>query len=362
MQKLCCIFNYAPLYRSSIYKKIDQVFDAQFYFSDMISDIAKMDYKDFKRYPKTVRDRKFLGKVLWRKDILFLPFKKYQHYLVIGDFSLSYFPFIILCHLLGKKVYAWGHGSKSFAGKLKWFIKWFYHHCDVFFTYSESGKQRLIELGVPKEKLRVIYNSLNAGVDGNTQLKCKNAQFLEYFKNDYPVLLFVGRLTKVKKLDWIIKAHSYHKANGINYNVIIIGNGPEKHSLEDLAYKHDKNNNVWFYGECYNEDELSTLIYNADLCVSPGNVGLTSLHAMSYGTPVISNDDFESQMPEYESIIVGKTGDLYKKNDFDDFCKKIECWLSNDFNRGEIRQNCYDVINNKYNSRYQIELLKEIIR
>ena len=125
MQKLCCIFNYAPLYRSSIYKKIDKVFDAQFYFSDMISDIAKMDYKDFKRYPKTVRDRKIFGKALWRKDILFLPFKKYQHYLVIGDFSLSYFPFIILCHLLGKKVYAWGHGSKSFNGKLKWFIKWF---------------------------------------------------------------------------------------------------------------------------------------------------------------------------------------------------------------------------------------------
>ena len=49
-KKLCCIFNYAPLYRKSIYTKIDEEFDAQFYFGDMISDIAKMDYADFKKY------------------------------------------------------------------------------------------------------------------------------------------------------------------------------------------------------------------------------------------------------------------------------------------------------------------------
>ena len=61
--KLCCIFNYAPLYRKSIYSKIDQEFDAQFYFGDMKSDIAKMDYNDFKKTPKMVRDRKIFKRL-----------------------------------------------------------------------------------------------------------------------------------------------------------------------------------------------------------------------------------------------------------------------------------------------------------
>ena len=103
-------------------------------------------------------------------------------------------------------------------------------------------------------------------------------------------------------------------------------------------------NQVWFYGQCYDNNELSVLLFNVSLCVSPGNVGLTALHAMSYGTPVISNDDFESQMPEYETIIPNKTGLLYKKGDFQDLCNKIEEWLSLNIERDVVRQNCYALL------------------
>lgn len=39
--------------------------------------------------------------------------------------------------------------------------------------------------------------------------------------------------------------------------------------------------NVWFYGSCYDEQTNAELIYNADMCVAPGNVGLTAIHAMT---------------------------------------------------------------------------------
>ena len=135
-----------------------------------------------------------------------------------------------------------------------------------------------------------------------------------------------------------------------------------KKELVQLVNDKKLQDNVWFYGKCYDEIELSSLIYNADLCVSPGNVGLTALHSMSYGTPVISNDDFETQMPEYETIVVGKTGELYEKDSFDDFCGKIKLWLSQKTSREQVRQNCYNVINDKFNSQYQIELLKSVIK
>lgn len=361
MEKLCCIFNYAPLYRKSIYQKIDEAFDANFYFGDMKSDIAKMNYDDFRKPPITIRDRKIFGKLLWRRDIIWLPFKSYSHYLIIGDSSISYLPFILFCKILGKKVYAWGHGCKSFGRKMKWFNKWFYNNCDVFFTYGEGGKARLIELGISEGQLHVIYNSLNSGVEAELQSEYQSDIIKQHFSNELPVLLFVGRLTKVKQLDWIIKAQKQHENQGLLYNILIIGDGEDRENLNNLVNINGLSDRVWFYGECYNDDELSSLLYNSDLCVSPGNVGLTALHSMSYGTPVLSHDDFETQMPEYETIISGKTGELYAKGNFDDFCQKIEMWLSKNKDRAQIRQNCYDVINGKFNSVYQIELLKRII-
>lgn len=361
--KLCCIFNYAPLYRKSIYNKIDNEFDAQFYFSDMESDIAKMDYSDFKKPPKVVYDRRLLGlPIFWRFGLLRLAFKDYQNYLVIGDGNLAYLLFIPLCHLFGKRVYAWGHGYKNFRGKTGWLQKWIVKHFDVFFVYGEKGKERMVDLGIPSSKMEVIYNSLNEGVSPSTQSLYLSDFVHEHYDNRRPVLLFVGRLTAVKQLNWIIDAQEYHRSKGVEYNVLLIGDGPEKASLEKLVEDKNLKRQVWFYGPCYDEEELSRLLYNTDLCVSPGNVGLTAIHAMIYGTPVISNDDFETQMPEYESIISGKTGELYKKNNFEDFCDKIENWLLRAPNRDQIRYNCYSVINDKFNSCYQIGVLKSIIK
>ena len=361
-RKLCCIFNYAPLYRKSIFNKIDQEFDAQFVFGDMKSDIAKMDYCDFNRYPITIKERTLFKKLIWRTGLLSLAFRKYDCYFIIGDTCITYLLFIPLCHLFGKKVYAWGHGCKSLDGKLGWFYKWFYRQCSCFFTYGENGRQRLIDLGIPSNKLSVIYNSLNDGVEAESQFVFKNNLIKNHFKNDLPVLLFVGRLTKVKQLDWILNALDTHNSKGLFYNVLLIGDGEDKDRLNDIVFAKGLEDRVWFYGACYDDDELSSLLYNADLCVSPGNVGLTALHSMSYGTPVLSHNDFETQMPEYETIIPGQTGDLYDKGNFDDFCGKIEAWLTSNHDRSKVQERCYQMINSKWNSRNQINIIKTIIR
>ena len=55
-------------------------------------------------------------------------------------------------------------------------------------------------------------------------------------------------------------------------------------------------------GECYSEETNAKLIYNADLCVAPGNIGLTAIHVMMFGCPAITHNDFKWQMPEFEAI------------------------------------------------------------
>ena len=120
-------------------------------------------------------------------------------------------------------------------------------------------------------------------------------------------------------------------------------------------------NQVWFYGACYDERRIAELLYNADLCVSPGNVGLTAMHAMTFGCPVISNDNFSTQMPEFEAIEDGKTGTFFKENDIESLAEAISRWRDSSPDRELVRKACYKVIDEKYNPHLQLETLKKVI-
>ncbi len=364
--RLCCIFNYAPLYRESIYKKIDDEFDTKFYFAEELEhgkpcNIKKLDYKIFKKKVGRIENRKFI-KWGWKSGIQLLPYKNYDAFLITADAVLSFIPFLIACKILRKPVYAWGHGNKSWSWKSFGTDRLFVKLITGYFTYGEGGCKKMIDLGVPKKKLHVIYNSLCEKVDVSERVQLKSDVFLKHFGNNLPTLIFIGRLTKVKQLDWIIRAMSKHQMEGVFYNVLIIGDGPKMSELRELSHQLHVENNLWLYGECYDNNVVNTLLYNADLCVSPGNVGLTALHSMMYGTPVLSNDNDNTQMPEYETIVSGKTGDLYKYNDFDDFCVKIVNWLNANHNRDLIRGYCYAMINDKWNSNNQMNIFRTIIK
>lgn len=362
--KLCCFFNYAPLYRQSVYEAIDKEFDTQFLFGKEVgfkknSGIAKLDYSIFKKEPIEFENKTILKHFLWRTKLIRQLFKGYDTFLVTGDLSFSYIPFIIGCKLLGKRVYGWGHGPKDKNGKSGPIFRWLLRRMTGFFTYSEEGKNRMCELCFDKNKVHVIYNSLSAPV-GNYNFG--SDIYHKHFKNKYPVIQFVGRLTASKKLDWLIKAHSQLNSSGFNCNLVIIGDGETKENLIQLSKNYGYIDRIWFYGECYDDEFNRELIYNADLCVSPGNVGLTAIHSLQYGTPVISHNNFYKQGPEYEVIVPYKTGLLYKEGDYENFYKVINDWFKfAQDRREEIRQNCYEMINGKWNSDNQIAILKKVL-
>lgn len=360
---LCCIFNYAPKYRESIYKKIDETFDTQFVFGKEVihgktSGIAKLDYNIFKRVPIENRNILLLNKVLWRTGLLALPFnRKYKSFLITADTPLSYIPFFILCRLLGKKVYGWGHGFKEHFKRFRILEKLYLSSIDAFFTYGEYGKKKMQELGWKEEKISVIYNSLNEGTVPDDNISLKSNIYQEHFGNAFPTLIFIGRLIPSKRIDWLLDTIADLREKGLDLNLMVIGNGSEYNHLTRYVEELELTDRVWFFGECYDEDELKGLLFNADLCVSPGEVGLTALHTMTYGVPVISHNNFYKQGPEYELIIPDKTGLLYEYENYNDLTAKIYCWFIRKYDRDKVRNDCYRLINEKWNSNYQIQLL-----
>jgi glycosyltransferase involved in cell wall biosynthesis len=169
-------------------------------------------------------------------------------------------------------------------------------------------------------------------------------------------------LTEVKKLDMILHAMEKCKKGGNEYNLTLIGGGEKKEELKSLTKELNLGKNVWFYGPCYNEVELGGLIYNADLCVSPGNVGLTAMHSLVFGTPVITHNHFPLQMPEFESIREGETGTFFEYEDIESLMQRINEWFNTPRDRDEIRKKCMKEIDENWTPYYQIETLKNNLK
>lgn len=360
--KLCLIYNYAQHYRTSIFKLIDKEFDCNFVFGDSMGDVKKMDYSLLKGKVTEIHNKQ-IGSGYFQKGVLSLLRKNYDRYIMLGETRcISTWMFLFLSKFYRhKKVYLWSHGWYGKESRFECIIKkLFFKMADGIFLYGNYAKELMIKEGFNKERLFVIHNSLAYDEQLETRKQLKpTGIYTEHFGNSNPNLVFVGRLTEVKKLDMILRAMSKSKAKNIEYNLTLIGGGEKKEELEKLAKELKLTENVWFYGPCYNEVELGNLIYNADLCVSPGNVGLTAMHSLVFGTPVITHNYFPLQMPEFEAIKEGETGCYFQYDNIDSLADSIIKWFESTRNNREvIRKNCMAEIDKYWTPYYQIDVLK----
>lgn len=363
--KIAFINQMAPIYRAPIYQLMDKEFDIDWFFGDSVDGIKEMDLSSLSSV-KRFKTLNLIGNFYWQRGVIKLLFNStYDSYIVHSQcYNLSLLVFMILNRILNinKKVFLWSHGWYGRETFLKkYYKKFFYGLSDKIFLYGNFARKKAIEQGNNGNKCIVIHNSL----DYNGQLKIRNNIFhtdvyLRHFNNNNPVIIFVGRLTPIKKLDYLLKVVSILKEKNECFNVVLVGIGPEQDRLRSIANK--LNLKVWFYGESYKEEELSNLIFNAELCVSPGNVGLTAMHSMAYGTPVITHDNFPNQMPEFEAIIPDKTGKFYKDGSIDSLAHTISEWhKAHRMERDKVRRYCQEEIDRNWTPQYQIRILKENI-
>lgn len=367
--KVALVPAISPLYRLYIWEKLASLktFDITFYLEteNKVDNIKYISEKllNEKFNWKRIKNR-YYSRFLWQKGVLEIPFKNYDVIIFSGNIRcLSTWLSSILARIRGQRVYFWTHGVYGKESKISLFVKRIFLSIPTGnFFYGNLSLQKVISWGFDKNENHIIYNSLD--YDSHLKNRELNSQvnlYRKHFNNENPVLLFIGRLTKVKKLEQLLLAAKKMADDGKSYNIVLIGDGPERANLEKIA--EDNSLNCWFYGECYDESKLYGLIEQADLCVSPGNVGLTLMHCLSYGTPVITHNDFAFQMPEAEAIIPGLNGDFFKKDNIENLAKTINGWfeINKHTSRIVIKNNCYSVIDEKYNPYYQSALIEKIV-
>ncbi|MDU1889873.1 MAG: glycosyltransferase [Dysgonomonas sp.] len=365
MNNLCCIFNFAAHYRSSIYHLIDDELKADFYIGDSVGQLKAMNYHSLKGYKRSLKNVHLFYLFNWQKGAITTVFKHYQHYLITGDFfCLSTWIVLLLCKVMQKHTYLWTHGWYGREGRIKkWVKRVFFNLSSEVLLYGEYARGLMIKEGFNSQKLHCIANSL----DYDTQLKIRNDLkktniYKEHFKNNHPNLIFVGRITQIKRIDMLIEAIVCLQKQGIPVNLTLVGDPMPEFDIKSFLKNRKLENHVWLCGACYDEHRLGEYFYNADACVSPGNVGLTSIHAFSYGCPVITHNNFSMQMPEFEIIKNGVNGAFYEYDNLDSLTDTIHRWIEYAHDKkNNIHKNCYNIIDSKFNPHYQIALLKKII-
>ena len=367
MKNIYVFSNIYPKYRKGIWDRLheDENHNISFFFSNKtIDNIATVSIE--KEYSvinqKTFKkiDNIFLYKwLIWQKGVLSRTFDSVSVVIFLGEMTvISTWIASCILRLRGIKVLFWGHGVYGKESKITLFLrKIFLKLANHNLVYGERAKKIMIKHGFKQNKISVVYNSLNYEQQLNLFQKLKKEKKNSIFKNNYPVLLFIGRLTKQKKVNQLIQAVKVLNEKA-NFNLLIIGEGEEKLSLEELAQDLIKGNKCIFYGKSYDENELSRLIYNSDLTVSPGNVGLTAIHSLSYGTPVCSHSNLSNQMPEVESIIEGENGFLFRENDILSIVDGIISWFDN--KKSIDKKKVRGVVDKFYNPNYQKEVILKI--
>lgn len=190
----------------------------------------------------------------------------------------------------------------------------------LFIAVSKFIREKLLEQGFPNEKIIVNYD----GID------------IKKFQPDAsvlrePVVLFVGRLVEKKGCKYLIEAMAKVQSVAPDVELVIIGDGPLRKSLEEQASK--LLHRYQFLG-VQAPDVVQSWMNRARLLVASSvtatdgdSEGLPTVvvEAQAMGLPVVST--IHAGIPE--AVIHGKTGFLVPERDFEGLAKYI-LWLLED--------------------------------
>ena len=379
-RKCLVVYHFFAHYREHLMRELMQDSDWEF---EMISDyktvsgikvidpeLAKLPTEAGGLRWNFVKNCSILGKrfpFLWQKGLLSrLSRQDYDAVIFLGSiYFLTTWIGMFKARRMGKQVLFWTHGFLGKDGGLLSRIRHaFYRRADCCLLYGERAKNIMWESGLyHPEQLKVIYNSLDyepmerCRMTMTQEMRSKLRQSL--FDHDAaPIIIAVGRINMVKRLDLLLRALAMLNDQQVAVRCLVVGDGCELESLQELASELNIDRRVRFHGAAYG-NEVNRLLLASDLCVIPGDIGLSAMHSMSAGLPTISHNNLARQMPEHEAIVEGETGSLYEYESVPDLARCIQSWISNPERIEIARKTCLQKIQAQYNVHYQVQKIKE---
>jgi len=284
-----------------------------------------------------------------------------------SPYDLTTWALTMVGRILGTEVLLWTHGLQGEESGLKWVVrKCLYELSRGLLLYGDHAKRLLIAKGFPAERLHVIYNSLD-DCEQEEVFRRITEQDRAAFRRSIGIqanerlICFTGRLQPVKRLPSLLQALALVVQRGMHVHLVLVGDGSERAKLESLSAELGLTRLVHFLGAVYDESRLGLVISASDLAVVPSGAGLTVMHSLAYGTPVLLHDKVEEHFPEWEAVREEETGWFYRWGEVSDCANKIIDALFPKPRKHGVTAMCQSMIRNRYNTTTHSGLFIEAI-
>jgi glycosyltransferase involved in cell wall biosynthesis len=211
---------------------------------------------------------------------------------------------------------------------------------DRIIVSNNFSRNLAIKANFKKDRIVVIPNGVDLEI-------INNSKPIRLFGE--PKILYVGRLVKLKRVNVLLRAFAEVVKQFPDASLYIVGDGPLRNTLEQMAQKLKIRNNVMFQGFI---PTMTVYRYykSADILVLPSyveNFSITLLEGMASKIPIIASDA-EGNL---EIISNGKNGLIFPRDDYQILSEKMKLLISNRDIAQKLADNAYENVKKKYDWR-----------
>ena len=247
----------------------------------------------------------------------------------------------------------WGNAFQSEAGIFQLFLsKFIARYADGIRVVSQGIKEKLVKKGIAPEKIAVIPTPVDL-----EKFKAFEPEKVKQIKDDYfnkKIILYAGRLVKVKNLPLLLKAVAMIRNSKHNIILLIIGEGGEKAKLKRKVRRLEIEDVVVFISSAPQKD-LVNYYHAADVFVLPSfseSLGKVLIEAGAAGCPVVSTETTGAR----DVVVEGRTGYLVPIGDENAMVEKIlKVLRMEESERKEMAKNSQRILEEKFSQEKSIE-------
>ena len=143
-----------------------------------------------------------------------------------------------------------------------------------------------------------------------------------------PEVLSLGRLIAHKRHDLVLEAVARVHAMGIPARLGVLGDGPERAALEQLAKMLGIRDHVTFYGVLPDDHQVWALLRGTRVLAVPSEregFGLAVAEGLAAGAAVVTSRHLDNEARHL--VDEGETGSLITPGDADELAEAIAGWL-----------------------------------
>lgn len=247
--------------------------------------------------------RRILPGLEWQSGVLSTPVRRGDVVVILGaPRNISNMLMLVHARLKGARTIWWGHYWSSTSKPHRFILRLLLMRLAnalLFYTDQEVDEYRRNH----GKRDRRIVTALNNGINVEPIAALREPYDASTRDNS---ILFLGRLTKKAQLSVLLTALADPRLRNVRLN--IVGDGPERSRLEALAKELAIDSQIIWHGGTTEEPAIASIANECRLFVYPGGVGLSLLHAMAYGLPVVVHEDRWRHMPEIAAFYSAESG------------------------------------------------------